>query len=47
MGGQRALQRSVADEPATDAASSVGDNAPLRLEQFLPYQLNVVANLVS
>ena len=24
-----------------------GDHAPLKLEQFLPYQLNVVASLVS
>jgi DNA-binding MarR family transcriptional regulator len=24
-----------------------GDNAPLKLEQFLPYRLNVVASLVS
>jgi DNA-binding MarR family transcriptional regulator len=33
-----------------EAASFVagrGDNAPLKLEQFLPYRLNVVASLVS
>lgn len=30
----------------TDAAPA-SDDAPLKLEQFLPYRLNVVANLVS
>jgi DNA-binding MarR family transcriptional regulator len=36
--------------PADDTAATVaghGDNAPLKLEQFLPYRLNVVASLVS
>ena len=33
------------DRPA-DAAGR-GDNAPLKLEQFLPYRLNVVASIVS
>ena len=47
MGSQRAMHRHIADEPAADASSSIGDNAPLKLEQFLPYQLNVVASLVS
>jgi DNA-binding MarR family transcriptional regulator len=28
-------------------AGAVGDEAPLKLEKFLPYQLNVVSNLVS
>jgi len=28
-------------------AAGRGDNAPLKLEQFLPYRLNVVASLVS
>ena len=28
-------------------AAARGDNAPLKLEQFLPYRLNVVASLVS
>jgi DNA-binding MarR family transcriptional regulator len=32
-------------EPAAGAGR--GDNAPLKLEQFLPYRLNVVASLVS
>jgi DNA-binding MarR family transcriptional regulator len=32
----------------TDSVSAGrGDNAPLKLEQFLPYRLNVVASLVS
>ncbi len=46
-GGQRATQKHPADEPAAGAPASTGDNAPLKLEQFLPYQLNVVASLVS
>ncbi|MGA7788404.1 MAG: MarR family winged helix-turn-helix transcriptional regulator [Xanthobacteraceae bacterium] len=29
------------------AATTAGERAPLKLEQFLPYQLNVVASLVS
>jgi DNA-binding MarR family transcriptional regulator len=37
--------------PTDDGAAAVfagrGDSAPLKLEQFLPYRLNVVANLVS
>lgn len=36
--------------PEDDAAPPVtgrGDNAPLKLEEFLPYRLNVVASLVS
>ena len=33
------------DNPAVGAGR--GDNAPLKLEQFLPYRLNVVASLVS
>lgn len=46
MGGQRASERDVADELAARSARA-GDAAPLKLEHFLPYQLNVVANLVS
>jgi DNA-binding MarR family transcriptional regulator len=46
MGSQRAMHRHVADEPAADPASGA-ESAPLKLEQFLPYQLNVVASLVS
>jgi len=35
--------------PADDTSlpEGRGDNAPLKLEQFLPYRLNVVASLVS
>jgi DNA-binding MarR family transcriptional regulator len=40
-----------ADEHAADAegaaAAAPNDNAPLKLEKFLPYRLNVVATLVS
>jgi hypothetical protein len=39
------------DEAATDReqapAQASGDTAPLKLEEFLPYRLNVLANLVS
>jgi DNA-binding MarR family transcriptional regulator len=47
MGSQRAMHQHIADEPAVSAPASAGDDAALKLEQFLPYQLNVVANLVS
>src|SRR6202166_3593990 len=46
MAGQRAIQRDIADNLAVGSAS-ISDRAPLKLEQFLPYQLNVVASLVS
>ena len=35
------------DDDTADATAGRGDNAPLKLEQFLPYRLNVVAGLVS
>jgi len=35
------------DDGAAATAVGRGDNAPLKLEQFLPYRLNVVASLVS
>jgi DNA-binding MarR family transcriptional regulator len=41
------MQRHAAEQVAGPASTSIGDNAPLKLEQFLPYQLNVVASLVS
>ena len=41
-----APQRVVADD-SEDTASPASADAPLKLEQFLPYQLNVVASLVS
>jgi DNA-binding MarR family transcriptional regulator len=46
MGGQRAGERDIAGELAAQSARAA-DAAPLKLEHFLPYQLNVVANLVS
>jgi DNA-binding MarR family transcriptional regulator len=42
MGGQHAVRREIRTTP-----SAALDGAPLKLEQFLPYQLNVVAALVS
>jgi DNA-binding MarR family transcriptional regulator len=45
MAGQRAIEGDVADEAASEAL--VEKEAPLKLEQFLPYQLNVVSSLVS
>jgi DNA-binding MarR family transcriptional regulator len=42
MASQRASEDDVRDRPGAAAAQ-----APLKLEQFLPYQLNVVASLVS
>jgi DNA-binding MarR family transcriptional regulator len=44
MASQQASQGRT-EEPA--AAAATGEAAPLRLEHFLPYQLNVVASLVS
>jgi len=44
MAGQRAIEGAVADEATIEA---VAKDAPLKLEQFLPYQLNVVSSLVS
>ncbi|HEX3939019.1 MAG TPA: MarR family winged helix-turn-helix transcriptional regulator [Xanthobacteraceae bacterium] len=43
MAGQRVLESDVGGELAAPAT----DKAPLKLEQFLPYRLNVVASLVS
>jgi DNA-binding MarR family transcriptional regulator len=38
----------MSNVPSDDgAAAGRGDNAPLKLESFLPYRLNVVASLVS
>jgi DNA-binding MarR family transcriptional regulator len=44
MAGQRAMEREVGD---TADPARIGERAPLKLEQFLPYQLNLVASLVS
>jgi DNA-binding MarR family transcriptional regulator len=46
MAGQRAIQHDIADNLAA-GSTSLSEDAPLKLEQFLPYQLNVVATLVS
>jgi DNA-binding MarR family transcriptional regulator len=44
--GQRASAGDAA-EMAAVAPAMAGEAAPLKLEKFLPYQLNVVASLVS
>jgi DNA-binding MarR family transcriptional regulator len=44
MAAQRMMEREAAD--MADPARA-GEQAPLKLEQFLPYQLNLVASLVS
>ncbi len=46
MAGQRAMEGDVADE-AANGGPAHNEDAPLKLEQFLPYQLNVVSSLVS
>src|SRR5580700_2408187 len=44
--GQRASAGEVADDTAIEATVA-SEQAPLKLEKFLPYQLNVVTSLVS
>jgi DNA-binding MarR family transcriptional regulator len=44
--GQRASVGNAAEAAAVEPAMA-GEEAPLKLEKFLPYQLNVVASLVS
>ena len=46
MAGHRAFDAGVDDNLAPDRAKGTYE-APLKLEEFLPYQLNVVSNLVS
>jgi DNA-binding MarR family transcriptional regulator len=46
MAGQRAMDGENRSEPAA-GEPKLGDAAPLKLEHFLPYQLNVVSSLVS
>jgi DNA-binding MarR family transcriptional regulator len=46
MAGQRAMDGETRSEPAADGPK-LGEQAPLKLEHFLPYQLNVVSSLVS
>jgi DNA-binding MarR family transcriptional regulator len=45
MDGQEARERDIQEDAAT--LTAVADSAPLKLEQFLPYQLGVVATLMS
>jgi DNA-binding MarR family transcriptional regulator len=46
MAGQRAIVSEVRNGAVADDDKG-GDHAPLKLEHFLPYQLNVVSSLVS
>jgi DNA-binding MarR family transcriptional regulator len=46
MARNLAIEDNVADESKTPTAIAA-EGAPLKLEQFLPYQLNVVASLSS
>jgi DNA-binding MarR family transcriptional regulator len=46
MTGQRATENEIIAEAGVDEPR-LGDEAPLKLEHFLPYQLNVVSSLVS
>jgi DNA-binding MarR family transcriptional regulator len=46
MAVQRAMESDIADGAAASGAT-LNQEAPLKLEQFLPYQLNVVSSLVS
>jgi DNA-binding MarR family transcriptional regulator len=44
MATQRAIDDTIEDKPVS---ATPPEQAPLKLEQFLPYQLNVIASLVS
>jgi DNA-binding MarR family transcriptional regulator len=46
MAGQRAMEGEI-KAVVTACSAKLGDEVPLKLENFLPYQLNVVASLVS
>jgi DNA-binding MarR family transcriptional regulator len=46
MTGQRATESEIRAEAGADEPR-LGDEAPLKLEHFLPYRLNVVSSLVS
>ena len=46
MAGQRAMEGEI-KAAVTAGTARLDDEAPLKLENFLPYQLNVVASLVS
>ena len=41
------MNNSPLNDDTAAMAAGRGDNAPLKLESFLPYRLNVVASLVS
>jgi DNA-binding MarR family transcriptional regulator len=41
------ISQAPADDNAAAASAASAGDAPLRLEEFLPYRLNVVASLVS
>jgi DNA-binding MarR family transcriptional regulator len=41
------MSNGAAEDGAADTPDGRGDDAPLKLEEFLPYRLNVVASLVS
>jgi len=49
MGGQEARERDIGEDVAKGVATlaAASDQAPLKLEQFLPYQLQVVSTLIS
>jgi DNA-binding MarR family transcriptional regulator len=42
-----AMDEGPADDAGADTPVGRGDTAPLKLEEFLPYRLNVMASLVS
>jgi DNA-binding MarR family transcriptional regulator len=46
MTGQRAVDTEIGPDAEPNEAR-LGEEAPLKLEHFLPYQLNVVSSLVS
>ena len=49
MCGQEARERDIGEDVAKGVATlaAASDQAPLKLEQFLPYQLQVVSTLIS
>ncbi|MFZ0524855.1 MAG: MarR family winged helix-turn-helix transcriptional regulator [Xanthobacteraceae bacterium] len=46
MWGRMTVQRAI-ESDGRESSSAAAEQAPLKLEQFLPYRLNVVASLVS
>jgi DNA-binding MarR family transcriptional regulator len=47
MASQRAMRSEIVGQPGAAGFAAGAESAPLKLEHFLPYQLNVVASLVS